>query len=92
LPFVIWMQPLNALVFVWDGIFMGMEDFGYLAVQMILAAVAAGTVLLLVLPLGWGLAGVWSGIVLLMAVRALTLAFRYWGPARPTLGVVRGGR
>jgi len=82
LPFVIWMQPLNALVFVWDGIFMGMEDFGYLAVQMILAAVVAGTALLLVLPLGWGLMGVWSGIVLLMAVRAVTLAFRYWGRDR----------
>lgn len=79
LPFVIWMQPLNALVFVWDGIFMGMEDFGYLAVQMVLAGVAAGTVLLLVIPLGWGLTGVWSGIVVLMGVRAVTLALRYWG-------------
>ena len=79
LPFVIWTQPLNALVFVWDGIFMGMEDFGYLAVQMVLAAVAAGTILLLVIPMGWGLVGVWSGIVVLMGVRGLTLAYRYWG-------------
>jgi putative MATE family efflux protein len=75
--FVIWMQPLNALVFVWDGIFMGLEAFRFLAVQMILSALIAGGLLLLVLPMGWGLSGVWWGIVALMAVRAATLAWRY---------------
>jgi putative MATE family efflux protein len=83
LPFVIWMQPLNALVFVWDGIFMGTEDFAYLARQMILSAIVAGAVLLSVLPMGWGLAGVWWGIVALMGVRGVTLAVRYWGPRGP---------
>ncbi|MGD2069723.1 MAG: MATE family efflux transporter [Gemmatimonadota bacterium] len=78
LPFVIWMQPLNALVFVWDGIFMGAEAFRYLAVQMVLSAGAAAAVLLLVVPLGWGLAGVWWGLVALMAGRGVTLAVRYW--------------
>lgn len=85
LPFVIWMQPLNAVVFVWDGVFMGAEDFRYLAIQMVVSAAAAGAVLLLVVPMGWGLAGVWWGIVALMAGRALTLGVRYWsrsGPAR----------
>lgn len=77
LGFVIWMQPLNALVFVWDGIFMGAEDFGYLALQMVLSGVAAATVLLLVVPLGWGLAGVWWGLVVLMATRAITLGLRH---------------
>ncbi len=83
LPFVIWMQPLNALVFVWDGIFMGREEFGYLAGQMVLSAAAAAGVLLLVLPMGWGLPGVWWGLVTLMGVRGVTLGFRYWrqGPA-----------
>ncbi len=79
LPFVIWMQPLNALVFVWDGVFMGAEDFRYLALQMVLSAAAAATVLLLVVPMGWGLAGVWWGIVALMGARAVTLGARYWG-------------
>jgi MATE family multidrug resistance protein len=80
MPFVALMQPLNALVFVWDGVFMGAEDFGYLAMAMALSAVVAGVVLLLVLPLGWGLAGVWWGMVALMAARATTLAWRYaWG-------------
>ena len=79
LLFVIWMQPLNALVFVLDGVFMGAEDFRFLAVQMLLSAAAAAAVLLMVVPMGWGLAGVWWGIVALMAVRGLTLGARYLG-------------
>lgn len=79
LPFVIWMQPLNALVFVWDGVFMGAEAFRFLAVQMILSAGASAAILFSVIPMDWGLAGVWWGIVTLMIVRAVTLAIRYWG-------------
>lgn len=77
LLFVIWMQPLNALVFVWDGVFMGAEAFRYLAIQMVLSAALAAAALLLVVPLGWGLAGVWWGIVTLMGGRAVTLALCY---------------
>lgn len=77
LPFVIWMQPLNALVFVWDGIFMGAEDFRYLAIQMAVSGAIAAALLLLVIPMGWGLAGVWWAIVALMGTRAITLGARY---------------
>ncbi len=76
-PFIVVMQPLNALVFVWDGIFLGLEEFRFVALQMLVSGLAASAVLLLVLPLGWGLAGVWWGIVTLMGVRALTLGWRY---------------
>ncbi len=86
MAFVIWMQPLNALVFVWDGIYMGLEEFRFLALQMLASAALAGGLLLLVLPLEWGLSGVWWGIVALMGVRALTLAWRYRGLARPDRG------
>jgi putative MATE family efflux protein len=82
MPFVIWMQPLNALVFVWDGVFLGAEQFRFLAVQMALSGLSAAAVLVLVLPFGWGLAGVWWGIVTLMAVRFLTLGTRYWQAGR----------
>jgi MATE family multidrug resistance protein len=44
--------------------------------MFISAGVAAG-VLLLVLPLGWGLAGVWWGLVTLMMMRALTFMVQY---------------
>ena len=77
LPFIIFMQPLNALVFVWDGIFMGAGAFRYLAVQMVLSSAVAVVLLLLAAPLGWGLAGVWWAIVALMATRALTLGVWY---------------
>ena len=79
-PFIVVMQPLNALVFVWDGVFMGAERFRFLAVQMAVSAACAASILLLVLPLGWGLTGVWWGIVALMLVRAVTLALRYRDP------------
>jgi MATE family multidrug resistance protein len=79
--FVVVMQPLNAIVFVWDGIVIGATDFGYLAVSMVIAAVTSSAVLLAVVPQGWGLAGVWWGLVVLMATRALTLlAWQLRGP------------
>ncbi len=87
LPFVIGMQPLNALVFVWDGVFMGAEDFRYLAGQMVISGLTAAAVLLAVIPMGWGLPGVWWGIVTLMLARATTLAARYFGaPERMLAG------
>lgn len=79
-PFIILMQPLNALVFVWDGIYLGLEEFRFVAAQMLLSGAAASVVLLLVIPLDWGLQGVWWGIVTLMLVRAISLAWRYWKP------------
>lgn len=76
-PVVALLQPLNGLVFVWDGIYMGAEDFGYLAKAMLVAAAGAAAILLLVQPMGWGLTGVWWGITALMALRAITLAVPY---------------
>ncbi|MFW5899540.1 MAG: MATE family efflux transporter [Jiangellaceae bacterium] len=84
-PFVAAMQPLNALVFVWDGVFMAIQDFSFLAVAMVLSALAAAALLAPVLSLGLGLAGVWWALVGLMATRALTLAWRY----RPAAGAFR---
>ena len=75
--FVAVMQPLNALVFVWDGIFMGREDFRFLALAMVIAAGAAITLLRLVIPLDWGLTGVWWSLVALMVLRFVTLWWRY---------------
>ncbi len=83
--FVVLMQPLNALVFVWDGVFMAVEDFAFLAAAMLISAAAAAVVLAAVLPFGWGLPGVWWALVALMIARAVTLAWRY----RPAAGVFR---
>jgi len=75
--FVALLQPLNGLVFVGDGIYMGVEAFSYLAQAMIATALAAAAVLLLVVPMGWGLTGVWWGIATLMGGRLATLVGPY---------------
>jgi len=79
-PFVVAMQPLNALVFVFDGVFIGAERFRFLARAMFFSALVAAAVLLATLPLGWGLAGVWWGLTVLIVVRLATLVFGYLGP------------
>ena len=76
--FVILSQPLNALVFVFDGIFIGYEAFNYIAAAMVISAVAGSAVLLLVQPLNLGYAGVWWGLTVFMLVRLLTLGWRYF--------------
>ena len=76
-PFVALTQPLNAVVFVWDGIAIGAGAFGYLARSMLLAGVACGGALALVLPLRLGLRGVWLAILVLMVARGATLAWWY---------------
>jgi MATE family multidrug resistance protein len=76
--FVALLQPLNGLVFVWDGIFMGAEQFAYLAKAMVASAVCAGALLLLVPAMDWGLTGVWWGITALMATRLVTLGWKYF--------------
>ncbi len=75
------MQPLGALVYVWDGIVMGAADFGYLAGAMVLSGLAAIAMLLLVAPFEWGLPGVWWAIGLLNLARAATLGWWHFRPA-----------
>lgn len=82
--FVAALQPLNGLVFVWDGIFMGVEDFTYLAAAMIASALLAGGCMIAALEYGWGLSGVWWGITMLMGTRILTLGWRH--ATHPVLG------
>ncbi|MBU1227241.1 MAG: hypothetical protein KJ698_08535, partial [Actinobacteria bacterium] len=76
-------MPLSALVFVWDGVFLGAGDFGFLAAATLAAGLFGVGLLALVLPLGWGLAGVWWAMVGLMGARILTLAWRRSSPSGP---------
>jgi MATE family multidrug resistance protein len=77
LPILIVMQPINGLVFVWDGIAIGAAAFSFLAGSTLAAGVASVGLLLAVIPLGRGLVGVWMAIVVLMLVRATTLWWWY---------------
>lgn len=76
-PFVVLSQPLTALAFMLDGILIGYEDFDYLARAMLFSAAVSVFVLLLVLPLGLGLSGVWWGFMTLLIMRVVTLGKRY---------------
>ena len=75
---VVAMQPINALIFVWDGVFLGSQRFRFLAVSMMLAAFGGIAVLAGVLPGAWGLPGVWAALVVINLIRWFTLAIGYW--------------
>jgi MATE family multidrug resistance protein len=77
------LQPLAAVVFVWDGVFIGAGDFGFLAIAMVGSSAVAIGLLCLVLPLDWGLNGVWWALGALLGARALTLAWRRAGRQGP---------
>jgi MATE family multidrug resistance protein len=73
-PFVVVLQPITALVYVWDGVGIGASAFGYLAVSMLVAgALALGTLVLV----GDTLVGVWVGVLVLTLSRAVALAWWY---------------
>lgn len=88
------MQPAAAVVFALDGILIGAGDMRYLAGSMVLAGLGVYVpVALLALTLDWGVTGVWAGLLALVGVRLLTLAWRFAGERWTVTGaaVVRGG-
>jgi MATE family multidrug resistance protein len=75
--FVIVLQPLTALVYVWDGIGVGASAFRYLAASMVVAGAASLATIVLV---GDTLTGIWVGLAVLTFVRLVSLAGWYrWG-------------
>ncbi len=91
--FIIAMQPLNALVFVWDGIAIGASRFAFLAASTVAASAATAVVLALVQWQDWGLPGVWWALVAMMAVRfAALLWWHVFGPLRSGRGPSRVSR
>jgi Na+-driven multidrug efflux pump len=79
-PLFALMQPAAAAVFALDGILIGAGDTRYLAATMVLAGFGVYVPIALVaLAAGWGIAGVWWGLLALMATRLTTLALRFRG-------------
>lgn len=76
-PIVAILQPINAAVFVWDGIFLGAKQFRFTAWSMVVAGLATCAVLAAVLVLDLGLVGVWAALVVLMSVRSVLLGWGY---------------
>ena len=74
------MQPLAGVVFALDGVLMGAGDVGYLRTLTIGSAVVGFLPLsLLSGPLDWGLAGVWTGLCLFIALRLAGVLVRVAG-------------
>jgi putative MATE family efflux protein len=78
--FLAGMQPLAGVVFALDGVLMGAGDVGYLRTVTIGSALLGFLPLsLLALPLGWGLAGVWTGLTLFIVLRLVGVVVRVAG-------------
>lgn len=75
---VILLQPVSALVYVWDGVAIGTSAFPFMAVAMVVAAVATVVSLALV---GDTLVGVWLSIGVLTVTRLVAfVGWQRFGP------------
>ena len=79
---VIWplfalMMPFNGAVFALDGILIGAGDTRFLMWGMLAAAAVYIPIVLLTLDQGWGIEGVWWGLIALIGVRLVTCGGRF---------------
>ena len=79
--FLAGMQPLAGVVFALDGVLMGAGDVGYLRTVTIGSARRSASCRCRCwpLPLGWGLAGVWTGLCLFIGLRLVGVLARVAG-------------
>lgn len=82
LQYVAAMQPVNALVFLADGVVTGAGDFGFTAAAMAASSSAAAVG---IAASGGELGGVWAGLTVLQVVRGASMAAWYGaiGPISP---------
>jgi putative MATE family efflux protein len=84
------MQPVNAAVFVLDGVLIGASDSRYLAIAMAVAGIGVFLPLALaVLLVDGGLLMLWGAIVALMVARVVGLGLRFRGTAWLVPGAIR---
>lgn len=75
--FVAAMQPLNAVVFVLDGVLIGAGDVRYLAAAMVVSFAAFVPAAIAAFEYGGTLGWLWAAIILLLVVRAVTMFGRF---------------
>jgi putative MATE family efflux protein len=76
-PIFAGMQPLNGAVFALDGILIGAGDTRFLMWGMVAASAVFVPIALCSLHFGWGIVGVWWGILALIVVRLTTCGARF---------------
>ncbi len=84
-------QPLSALAFVYDGIILGLGDYGAMRRAMIISIAAFAPLAVLVLRFHWlGLPGVWAALGCWMAARTVLLGRRWAASAADPLPAPAG--
>ncbi len=75
--FFVAMLPIAGVVFALDGVLLGSGDAAYLRTATLIAALTGFLPLIwLSLVFDWGLAGIWTGLVVFMVIRMLTVVWR----------------
>lgn len=75
--FLVALIPLAGVVFALDGVLIGAGDAAFLRTATLAAAVIGFLpAIWLSLAFGWGLAGIWTGLVLFVVVRLVTVVIR----------------
>ncbi|MFT4044559.1 MAG: MATE family efflux transporter [Gordonia sp. (in: high G+C Gram-positive bacteria)] len=75
--FFVAMLPVAGVVFALDGVLLGSGDAGFLRTATLVAAgVGFLPPIWMSLAFGWGLAGIWSGLVAFMVIRLMTVTWR----------------
>ena len=78
--FLVGMLPIAAVVFALDGVLLGAGDVVFLRKATMFSALCGFLPLIwLSLVFGWGLAGIWSGLVALMVLRLVLVVGRVLG-------------
>jgi len=86
-PLFALMQPLAGAVFALDGILIGASDTAFLMWSMLASSCLVFIpIALLSLAFGWGIVGVWSGLVALIAARLVFLRTRFAGRRWAVIG------
>jgi putative MATE family efflux protein len=79
-PLFVLTQPIGGAAFALDGILIGASDTSFLMWSMLAASVLVFIPIALVsLAVGWGIVGVWSGLVALLLARLALLGGRFAG-------------
>jgi putative MATE family efflux protein len=75
--FFVAMQPVAGVVFALDGVLLGAGDAAFLRTTTLLAAALGFLPLIWAsLGLGWGLAGIWTGLSAFMLIRLVAVTMR----------------
>lgn len=76
-PYLVVLMVVGGIVFAWDGVLLGAGDNGFMRTITLLGALGGFVpVSLLALRLGWGIGGVWAGLLVFLLIRFVGMGLR----------------